>query len=493
MDGHALRWPVYEAMVGRISSDNFDEQDPVLATVWLLETVDGEVRNGGFSQLVFNLRRDPMLLGIAVERLRAIGADQAAALLDGYLGQIVGEKREYLEREGPFDLPDEIQDLSAGPTFQWLDLRPSVRVQLGRYLDEHLEEPAVQELIESDRFRTPDFDLDEALVDACYEIAPERAKELLKKGANPNARDASDKSPLDRLSDRSDDFEACAEIFDALVDAGADVNAANEGGDTALHWCEDPAFVELLLEAGADPNARSDGDTTPLHLATAIIREDEPFDADLFDALLDGGADPTLLTDDGRDLFWFLAENHEAFDYFDNRGIEPHAEADEGGLHGETALHHAAHQGKADMVEFLLEQGADPNVRLRAPDARSETHAGGTPLDVARSSGNEKIAEALEEAGGRTGDRVGWGVVLRARGERAAGVVEVLSASNYVDVERDELAETVASAPLVAGQIFDPDDFTVKLPRVVAKDLGKRSAEELTERLCKVGADAVAV
>ena len=493
MDGHALRWPVCDAMNGRIDSDNFDDHHPVLATVWLLEIVDGQIRNGGFSQLVFNLRHDPRLLAYAVARLRTIGADDAAALLDGYLEDIMGERREQLEREGPFDLPDELEELSSGPTMQWLDLRPSPRVRLGRYLDTHLDEPEVQELIESDRFRAPDFDLDEALVDACYEIAPERARELLEKGADPNARDSNDKSPLDRLAERSDDFEARSEILDALLDAGTDLDATNESGETALHWCEDPAFVELLIEAGADPNAQSDEGLTPLHLAAALTREDEPFDADLFDALLDGGADPALLTDDGRDLFWWLASSPEAFDYFEDRGVQPHTQTDERGLHGETALHDAAQKNEGDKVAFLLEQGMEPNVRLREPHARSETYAGGTPLDIAHNSDNDAIVEALEEAGGTTGERVAWGVVLRARGEREERVTKVLSASDHIDSPTDELESKVRGAPIEAGDLFDPDGYSVKLPRVVAENLDEEGAKQLAEQLRGAGADAVAV
>jgi ankyrin repeat protein len=55
-----------------------------------------------------------------------------------------------------------------------------------------------------------------------------------------------------------------------LLDAGADVNAAEHGGYTALHLAAgngDEALIRLLLERGADPTARLDSGQTPAELA----------------------------------------------------------------------------------------------------------------------------------------------------------------------------------------------------------------------------------
>jgi cytohesin len=52
--------------------------------------------------------------------------------------------------------------------------------------------------------------------------------------------------------------------------------------------------VKLLLEAGADPNAAQDGGFTPLHSAA------NNDDRESAEALLAAGADPGLKTDEGK-------------------------------------------------------------------------------------------------------------------------------------------------------------------------------------------------
>ncbi len=58
----------------------------------------------------------------------------------------------------------------------------------------------------------------------------------------------------------------CDEVFSLLIEAGADVNAADKKGKTVLMWavspCSNAKNVQKLIDAGADVRARNkDGET----------------------------------------------------------------------------------------------------------------------------------------------------------------------------------------------------------------------------------------
>ena len=65
-----------------------------------------------------------------------------------------------------------------------------------------------------------------------------------------------------------DDEEAFAAVKVAL-ELGADIRAANDAGDTALHGAANAGYapiVQLLVEKGADVNATNRHGNTPLSL-----------------------------------------------------------------------------------------------------------------------------------------------------------------------------------------------------------------------------------
>src|SRR5206468_1361689 len=94
------------------------------------------------------------------------------------------------------------------------------------------------------------------LIDAAKNVDREAVRSLLKQGANVNATQADGTTALHWASYR-DDLESA----DLLIRSGANVNARAARGQTALMWAvaqKHPEVVKVLIANGADIHARSD-------------------------------------------------------------------------------------------------------------------------------------------------------------------------------------------------------------------------------------------
>jgi len=107
-------------------------------------------------------------------------------------------------------------------------------------------------------------------------------------------------------------------IIDALVRAGSDINAEDQDGNTALHLAvhcfafdpssdgANPIAARALLERGADPNHRNKLGETPLHFAVRGVSEDGGDGLTCVRILLQYGANPDLIDNDGIGVFNYL-------------------------------------------------------------------------------------------------------------------------------------------------------------------------------------------
>jgi ankyrin repeat protein len=66
--------------------------------------------------------------------------------------------------------------------------------------------------------------------------------------------------------------------------------------------------------------------------------------------------------------------------------------------YGDTPLHFAATRGRKEVVQFLLEKGAEVNVKNRPIGIGAD---GETPLDCAVKEGKQDVADLLRQHGGQ--------------------------------------------------------------------------------------------
>jgi ankyrin repeat protein len=150
----------------------------------------------------------------------------------------------------------------------------------------------------------------------------------------------------------------------AMIEAGADVDAAESNGTTALHWAAykgDEELVAALLAKGARPDVANDYGSTPLSEAANVA------DAEIVEMLLDAGADPNSPNAEGQTALMTAARTGSV--EVARRLVEHGAEIDaREAWRGQTALMWAAAANLPDMAEYLIEAGADVNARALAND-----------------------------------------------------------------------------------------------------------------------------
>ena len=158
----------------------------------------------------------------------------------------------------------------------------------------------------------------------------------------------------------------------ALLREGADVNAAQGDGMTALHWSalsDDVATIEVLLYAGAtvEPTTRLGG-YTPLHLA--LMEGNGAAAAHLLGA----GSDGERVTDTGVSPLHLAAQAGELVAL--NALIDSGADVDVQDEYLErTPLHFATANSRLEAIAALLAAGADVDATTTVTDYPARARA----------------------------------------------------------------------------------------------------------------------
>ena len=219
-----------------------------------------------------------------------------------------------------------------------------------------------------------------------------------------------------------------------LLASGADVNAPQSDGTTALHWAsyhDDTETAELLLDAGADPNVRNRYGVPPLSLActnrnarlvrlllgsgadavaalpggeTALMTAARAGDLGAVEALVEAGAEVEASERNGQTaLMWAAAEGHApVVDALLRAGADFRRTLDS----GFNAMFFAVREGRLDAVRTLMRAGVDVNEALhrRKRPQYQYANSGISPLLLAIENGHFELAVALLEAGADPND-----------------------------------------------------------------------------------------
>src|SRR3984957_4443979 len=180
--------------------------------------------------------------------------------------------------------------------------------------------------------------------------------------------------------------------IERLLKRGADVNAQQADGATALQWAAyhgDAKLVELLLKAGAKPDLANRDGATPLWLAAARG------DAAVVQALLKGGADANEQLPLGRRPLMLAARsgNVDAVHALLEHGADVNVSETE---RGTTALMQAADQGHADMLKELIQHGANVAAVSKPVMRDGRTAALGNSEDPRRAVRQQAIGALCE-------------------------------------------------------------------------------------------------
>ena len=189
----------------------------------------------------------------------------------------------------------------------------------------------------------PDETMEEELLTSCKQNNVADLERLLQKPLDPNGEGLV-------LAVK----EGHLEVVRLLLEAGADKDAANTDGSTALFFAAQNGHLEvvrLLLEAGADKDAADTDGWTALHIAA------QEGHLEVVRLLLEAGID-TDAAEDTDGWTALLLASWKGHLEVARLLLEAGADKDAADTYGQTALRVAIYQRHLEVLRLLCEAGA---------------------------------------------------------------------------------------------------------------------------------------
>ena len=180
------------------------------------------------------------------------------------------------------------------------------------------------------------------------------------------------------------------EILQTIIDHGADVDATDRHNVTLLvKACHkgNIGAINVLLNAGADPNAASADSETCLIYATSRC-----FCKEVLWAMIDHGANVNATNKNNETALMIACQvgTSDVINVLLNAGADP-STADE---NGDTLLHHAVYKNiSKEILNIIIDHGANVN---------AVNDAGSTALLLACTKGQREAVNSLLTAGADT-------------------------------------------------------------------------------------------
>ena len=280
--------------------------------------------------------------------------------------------------------------------------------------------------------------IDAVMIEVCVNGHADIVTKLIQAGADVNATDPNGRTALTHDTLRSgDDY-----IEMQLIQPGDDANAEDYGEWTALMsacFRGHEVVVSQLIEAGVNVDAKGEDGNTALMLA--CFRGHDT----IVTQLIQAGADCNAIDEKGHTaLIIACGCGHEAVV---SQLIEAEVNVDAKGEDGNTALIVACKEGHGTIVSQLIQAGADVNAK---------NNGGWTALLHACDDGHEGIVSKLLQAGANVkASLIGFTALMKACDKGYNRVVQQLIAAgaDVYSVHRVCPSITVLTLAISAGHI----------------------------------------